>query len=366
MAAGASEKGSGRKKLPGSPPGRTCARCGAAFDSHEPLVIADAGEVRHSTLAAEPQSLRERCALYHPACYAALETSASPAGGEEPRVFAEALCGVDGSAASLAAVEQAARLVGSGGQLTILVVTSLRSGVGQMMPRDAMEVVERAAATAERAGVSCTVEVDPEGPVGDVVRDWAEGHALLALGAPPESRLAGMWLGGVDDAATGSLSMPMLLARPLAGDGVFGERMLVASDGQRGSEELVAFAGRLADEAGATLTLVHALGSRALPHADRRARVEAQLSSLAGGAPASEPAVIEPGGAQEAIAGACRRLGASLVVMSSRRRAGIVALGSVSRGVIHHGECSVLLVPPERLLALRSPGGAAGRRHHAA
>ncbi len=35
--------------------------------------------------------------------------------------------------------------------------------------------------------------------------------------------------------------------------------------------------------------------------------------------------------------------------MSSRRRSGLSMLGSVSRRVVHHGDCSVLLVPPDWL-----------------
>jgi nucleotide-binding universal stress UspA family protein len=37
----------------------------------------------------------------------------------------------------------------------------------------------------------------------------------------------------------------------------------------------------------------------------------------------------------------------SLIVIGTRRRAGLRALGSVSRRVIHKASCSVLVVPPE-------------------
>jgi nucleotide-binding universal stress UspA family protein len=39
----------------------------------------------------------------------------------------------------------------------------------------------------------------------------------------------------------------------------------------------------------------------------------------------------------------------SLIVIGTRRRAGLSALGSVSRRVIHKAPCSVLVVPPEQV-----------------
>jgi|GEM_PF-504784 len=321
-----------------------CARCGGVIARHEPLVIVDGDGVRRSTLAIESRPLVETETVYHPDCF---ETT----GGQLPaigagRVFTEALCGVDGGDGSFAAVEQAARLVGPGGHLTVLIVTSLRTGTGQMSGDSAKEMVERANMLADQAGVSCRVEVDPAGPVHKIVSDWASVHDLLAIGAPPKSVLAGMLFSGVAETAIRSLSTPLLVARPMRAASRFGERMLVASDGLRGSDELVAFASRVAGEGRSALTLIHALGRRSL---SRRSRVDAQVQSLQLEGIDGDPAVIESGGAEDTILAACARLDASLVVMSSRRRSGVSALGSVSRRVVHHGGCSVLLVPPDWL-----------------
>ncbi|HYB22158.1 MAG TPA: universal stress protein, partial [Solirubrobacteraceae bacterium] len=207
----------------------TCTRCGAVIGRHEPLVIVGGDGVRRSTLALERRAPVRGEAIYHPGCYA--PASERP---DDERMFAEALCGVDGSAASYAAVEQAATLVGPGGHLTVLVVTSLRKELGQRS--DATEIVEQATTLADRGGVSCRVEVDPMRPVEQVVSDWAAGHDLLALGAPPRSILAGMLFGGVTDTAIRSLSTPLLFARPAGAATRFAERMLVASDGLRGSD----------------------------------------------------------------------------------------------------------------------------------
>jgi nucleotide-binding universal stress UspA family protein len=325
-----------------------CMRCGAAIGRHEPLVIVAGDGVQRTTLALRSRPPARGEAIYHPGCYLPAAEQQRPAGDRQ--LFTDVICGVDGSAGSYAAVEQAARLVGSGGQLTVLVVTSLRKEVGQRS--DATEIVERATALADRGGVSCRVEVDPARPVHEVVSDWATGHELLAIGAPPASILAGLWLGSVTETAMRSLQTPLLVARPAADAAHFGERVLVASDGLRGSDELVCFASMFAKRAGSALTLVHALGRRSI---SRRARIDAQVQSLQSSGIDGDRAVIEAGSADDTIIATSERLKASLVVMSSRRRSGLGVLGSVSRRVVHHGGCSVLLVPPERLRQAQRP-----------
>lgn len=324
----------------------TCIRCGAVIGRHEPLVIVGGSGVRRTTLALEPHPPVRGEAVYHPGCYE--RAGEEPATAAPRRVFTEALCGVDGSDASFAAVEQAAQLVGRGGHLTVLVVTSLRRGTGQMST--AAELVEHATMLADRAGVSSRVEVDPARPVPEVVSEWAAGHDLLAIGAPPRSVLAGMLFSGVTDTAIRLLSTPLLVARPVGAARAFAERVLVASDGLGGSDELVGYASRVASEAGSALTLIHALSRRSV---SRRARIDAQVQNIDLRGIDGTSAVIESGDAHEAIIATCARLDASLVVMSSRRRSGLSTLGSVSRRVVHHGGCSVLLVPPELLLGAR-------------
>jgi nucleotide-binding universal stress UspA family protein len=266
-------------------------------------------------------------------------------------LFANAICAVDGHDGGFAAVEQAAALTGSGGSLTCLVVTSYRSGGEHrgpaISPLSSKRIVDRAKAIAERAGVSLTVDVEPASPPARVVLEQADAHDLLALGAPKASWLGGMLIAGVADAALASFITPLLAAR--AGDGPQGsgghgtfERVIVASDGLEDSERAVALAGSIARSHGSRLTLLHATGHL---HGDDHRRITEQAHNL--GLAADGGDVLLPrGGAHRAIVDSATEVGASLVVVGSRRRAGARAIGSVSRRVVHDAPCSVLLAPP--------------------
>jgi nucleotide-binding universal stress UspA family protein len=268
--------------------------------------------------------------------------------------FADALCAIDGTPESLAAVRQAATLVGPNARLTLLAVTSFRFGGDHRSPAigpiEAKRMLDAAVGIAEEAGLPSTVEVDPASPPSEVILDWAVGRELLAMGAPATSWFGGMFTGGVAVSAEGSFSTPLLLAHSLTGKRYSAPRILVASDGLEGSDELVAFAGQLALAQGAEAILVHALGHEGVPHRHQaRGRVEEQMRGLKlTGAGASER--FESGSARTVILETARAAGAWLVVMGSRRLHGLRAIGSVSRRVVHGGDCSVLLIPPEWLL----------------
>jgi len=278
-----------------------------------------------------------------------------PTGGEtasrEGASFADVLCAVDDTPESLAAVEQAAGFAGTNGHLTLLAVTSFRSAGAHrppaIGPTQAKRTLDRAARIADGAGVPSTVEVDPASPPAQVILDWAAGRDLLAMGAPATSWFGGMFTGGVAVAAEGSFTMPLLLARSLPSEQHSGGCVLVASDGLDGSDELVALAGRLTRAHGAKLILLHAIGHESGARSDR-IQEQARRLQLAGNA-ASEVR-LQAGSARTLIVETATAVGASLVVMGSRRLTGLRAIGSVSRRVVHQGHCSVLLMPPERFL----------------
>ncbi len=262
-------------------------------------------------------------------------------------VFADILCAVDGAPRSFAAVEQASILAGPNGQLTLLAVTALTGGgvyrYAAIAPARAKLILERAARIADAAHVPCTEVIDPQHPPSDVILERATEQDLLTLGAP-ESRLGGMLS---DCAAVDELkefATPLLLARPTSPGSRFPERILVASDALGESDELVELVGRLARAHGAGVVLLHVsgAGSRADSH-----RVEQQSHRLDLATDGSCVLRVEAGAAQEIIVQTAERVGASLVMMGSRRRRGLRAIGSVSARVVHDAPCSVLLIPPD-------------------
>jgi len=272
--------------------------------------------------------------------------------------FANILCAISGREGGFAAVEQAASLAGTQGLLTLLAVTSYRSGGARRAPAigptRAAEILGGAEAIAREAGVPYTSEVDPRSPPARVILDWSSKYDLLALGAPASSWPAKLLSVGVGDKALGGFSSALLVARPLAAGRRLGDRIVVASDGLQSSDALVDLAGRLAHAHGSSVTLAHALGREPLIKRGRsrgqQGMVEGQEEVLhRARAAASGESLVKPGRPADVIKSAAAETDASLVVMGSRRLDGLRAMGSVSRRVVHQARCSVLLVPPETL-----------------
>jgi nucleotide-binding universal stress UspA family protein len=274
--------------------------------------------------------------------------SESAATVKDEVVFSDVLCAVDGTRTSSAAVEQAAALAGPDGHLTLLAVTAVE-GAGAfrnaaISPARAEHLLGHAAEIAREAGVSSTQVVDPASPAAQVILDRAADHDLLAIGAPVTSWLGGMFIGGVAETALGSFTTPLLVAHPTRHGHDFARRILVASDGLEGSDEVVEMAARLAHSRQASVVLVNAVGveSNSSPHA-----IQAQLHELelTLGGEVETQIVVES--AHDAIVEAAKSTAASLIVMGSRRLEGLRSLGSVSRHVVHEAHCSVLLLPPQ-------------------
>jgi len=280
----------------------------------------------------------------------------APAGSAP--IFADLLCAIRGKEGGYAAVEQAAALAGAQGRLTLLAVTSYRSGGSHrgpaIGPARAAEILGRAEGIARGVGVPFTSEVDPGSPPSRVILDWSARYDLLALGAPASS-WPGTWLSvGVGNKAIEGFTTPLLVARPLASDRRFGDRIVVASDGLEASHAVVDLAARLARANGSKVTLVHALG-RESPlkrgrsrGQDRTLEEQGEKLKLALASGASE-VLLETGRAADVIKSAAAAATASLIMMGSRRLDGLRAMGSVSRRVVHQARCSVLLFPPEML-----------------
>ncbi len=273
----------------------------------------------------------------------------SPENDSAPAVFTNILCAVDGTRASTAAVRMAVCLAGPTGRLTLLAVTA-QSGAGRyataaISPGRVTQVLNRAKRLAEAAGVPTTTIADPGGPPVKIILARASGHDLLAIGAPATSWIGGMLISGVAAASLSLLTTPALFVRASFTGSLGGREILVASDGQDGSDEIVELAGRLGLSQHAPVTLIHALGpeSRARPH-----RIEAQARTLALMLPGGADTHVEPGKAGQVILAAAKRSKPAITVIGSRGLGGVLALGSVSRRVVHGAPCAVLLVPQGR------------------
>jgi nucleotide-binding universal stress UspA family protein len=263
-------------------------------------------------------------------------------------VFTNILCALDGTRTSTEAVRMAATLAGPGGHLTLLAVTAVTGPGAYTMaaitPSRAKRVLSSAEQIAERAGVPATTVVDPGNPPVDVILERAHDHDLLVIGAPATSWLGGMLVGGVAAVALSKFTTPMLVVSRSSTGSLRGGEILVASDGEEGSDHLVELAGRLGQSQGAQVTLVNALGAESKMNP---LVIQAQARALRLMLPAAGEPYIEPGKAWDVIIDAAKNTGAALVIIGSRRLSGLHAFGSVSRRVAHDAPCSVLLVPPK-------------------
>jgi nucleotide-binding universal stress UspA family protein len=293
----------------------------------------------------------------------------SPRRAPSLAILDDVLCGVDGSRSSYEAVRQAASLAGTQGRLTLLAVIggydteeekSRAAARDSATPSRSRRSLEYAKRLAKEAGVPADAALEAEGSIVDTLMARAREHSLLAIGAPALSRAAELIVGGVAASAVHTLPVSLLVARRASNVGADGERIVVASDASERSDKLVDLAAALARERGARLVLVHAAGaeSRFQPTrlSDQAERVDAVTVDETLGAQSIGHALghsasvhIEPARAHRLIVQTASQIGASLIVMGSRRPEGVRALGSVSDRVVHEAPCSVLVVRPEEI-----------------
>jgi nucleotide-binding universal stress UspA family protein len=264
-------------------------------------------------------------------------------------VFTSAVCGVDGSRASLEAARQAARLTVAGGDLTLVAVVDFldalalrraeeeRSG---RLPDAEPDASELSAAMRERAGgwldeaarqIGAGRRIETrvcQGRPADALHDEAvrAGTALLAVGAHGRSRLLGLALGHTSSLLLHEAPCAVMVARPSFDPAAFPLRAIVGVDGSPASGAAVQVARAISRAHGTALDVV-AAGEQGLSSDDARRAA----------APAT--ARIVPERPVEALVAAAEE--ADLLVVG---RGGDGALGSVSERVAHRASCSVLVV----------------------
>lgn len=258
--------------------------------------------------------------------------------------FKSILCGVEGNESSTEAARQAIGLAAAGADLQFIAVyTSFE--LGPEYAREKLEEsLEEAAEMARDAGVSASTELAEGRYAVDVLLPEGAKHDLLVLGTHEHSRAAGIVRGSTASEAAHETEHPLLIARRPDDGGGFPGRILVASDGSPGSWAPLRVAAGLASAHDSELEVLHVVDGK---HPDGPREVESQLADvreLTG----TEPRLSQPEGHPTTeIVDAAKSSEASLIVCGRRGLRGIKALGSVSERVVHHAECSVLLVPAD-------------------
>jgi nucleotide-binding universal stress UspA family protein len=250
-------------------------------------------------------------------------------------VFACIVAGVDGTAESLEAVRQAARLLVPGGTLHLVCAVNLARAAtaGWSAPRLAEELEREggdALQQAQEIAPQATRSLLDRRPVGCLLDEVERMDAtLLAVGTHGRSRPEGILLGGVATTMLHEAPCPVLVAHPPRDRGGFPGIVAVGVDGSPHSLAAAAVAAELAARFGAALRPVVALRGKDVD-------VETALAQLPG------VRVDESADPVSALVEVSRE--ADLLVVGNRGLHGLQALGSVSERVAHRAQCSVLVV----------------------
>jgi nucleotide-binding universal stress UspA family protein len=259
--------------------------------------------------------------------------------------FERILCGVAGTDADRGAVRQAAALAGRGGRIEVVAVAGTTGA--EATSRAALErgaarsALRRAWDLARDHGVMADTRCVEGAPARARLLEEAAGHDLLVVGARGLGRAAGILLGSTATMALHRAPCPVLIARD--GDDDDGPRfldgILMADDGSDSACDAARAAVAIAAATGARLFIA---APTVMTGRERHLLAEHLTAAVEAGLP--EPVVLDvQGPAPHAITALARDVEASLIVVGSRCRRGIRAIGSVSERVAHMASCSVLV-----------------------
>ncbi len=248
-------------------------------------------------------------------------------------IFERIVCGVDGTPASLVAVQQAVRLREEGGALQLTAVANLAKAVhaGMAAPHAAelmQSEAEKALAEARAIAPSATQKLANGDPVAVLLRE-VEGASLIVVGSHGRGRAAGMLLGTVAARMLRDAPCSVLIAREARDPETWPREIVVGVDGSTESAAAFAAGRSVAERFGGSLRAV--------------ASTKDQLDRDA--ARALAPELEEQAGRALAVLTSASEF-ADLVVVGSRGLHGLKALGSVSERVAHQARSSVLVVRP--------------------
>jgi nucleotide-binding universal stress UspA family protein len=248
-------------------------------------------------------------------------------------IFDRALCGIDDSEQSLAALKKLLRLVPPGAAVTAISALDVNAAVNagfaattitDELRRGLEENLERVAA----AGVSVAtrlVEGSPMSVLLETIRN--EDVTLVAVGSHGLPRSAGIVIGSVATALVHDAPCSVLVARGDDDAGSFPSAIVVGVDGSPGAAKAAAVARELHERLGVPLEAVVARGGTQGDAETATAGLDVSVDERRPVAALSARA--EPSG---------------LIVVGSRGLRGLRALGSVSERLAHSAHASVLVV----------------------
>jgi len=259
-----------------------------------------------------------------------------------PDAFHSVLCGVDGSEPSMVAVRQAVSVAAEGARLWALSAWDPTLGMpAGLSAIDVMHQLRDESRSALRHVTEAFPSVTPVLMRGRDVASLLAGVSnfeadLVAVGSHGTPRALGAVLGSVASAMAHYAPCSVLIARDSpAGD--FPRTIVHADDGSPESLDAASVAGDLASRHGSRVLSLHVGDEGETTAID----AGTELIRAAGVNP--EP-LIARGSPAKSIVEVAQQQGASLIVVGSRGRTGLAALGSVSERVVHHASCSVLVV----------------------
>ena len=261
-----------------------------------------------------------------------------------PTSFETVVCGIDSSGQSVEAADQARSLAAEDAKLWAVSAwdpgLAVHAGIHARQVLDDLREESAAALSKAVDAVPGIEKLQFQGPpVASLLAAAGNLSAdLVAVGASGTSRSAGVLFGFVATAMAHHAPCSVLISRRCAGP--FPGRILHAGDGSPNSLEAARVAGAIAARHGADVTTLH-VGADETEESALVSEESLALAEVAG----AEPSMLRKRGRpQRVIVEQAAEIGASLIVLGSRGRTGLSALGSVSESVSHHASCSVLIV----------------------
>lgn len=256
--------------------------------------------------------------------------------------FRTVVSGIDGSPEALEAARQALKLGAEGAIYWGLAAWDPGFAVhGRLPGPDFWQILRDESRAALTAAHEAIPELRPMLIRGRDVAALLAGIAnlqadLVCVGSHGMSRPAGVLFGSVASAMAHFAPCSVLVARKRR-SAAFPRLLLHANDGSPESLDAAHVAGHLAARYDSTIVTLH------VGEGQGRAVTEAAVAIIDGCG--RETVVrVEQGSPHRRIVEVAHETEADLIVMGSRGRTGLAALGSVSERVTHHADCSVLTV----------------------